>query len=108
MSLRTVGKSDKLISEAAHKDHTLDWLELEDDESGTDADDEAGKCERSAINCSASTFIRKIQTSPMLFSQASQMRNAPIKHHDTDKKPMWTMEFKQPASDYIRFRDTLS
>ena len=107
MSLKAAAKSDKLISAAAHANHTLDWLELEDEENGTDADDEAGKCERWAMNCSASTFIRKISTSPMPFSQPSQMRNTPIKQHDMDKKPVWTMEFRQPASDYIRFRDTL-
>ena len=70
---------------------------------------EAGECEQCALNRNAKTFDQRSSTSQLPFAQDNSSENASVvKRHNTDKKPVWTTQFRQPASDYIQLRDILS
>ena len=77
------------------------WLELSSDDENYDNTDTDAVDERSeqwlGLNHNSSAFIRR---RPVQSSTSMERSNK-------GKNPIWKLEFKQPASNYAQFRDTL-
>ena len=78
------------------------WLELSsDDENYDNVSTETiaeGSKKLRGLNHNSSAFARR--------SSAVQSSTS-MRHSNKDKKPIWKMEFRQPASNYAQFCDTL-
>ena len=78
------------------------WLELSSDDENYDVagtDPIAKRREKlCGLNHNFSAFARR---------SSDVQSSTSMKHSNKDKKPIWKMEFRQPASNYAQFRDTL-